>query len=494
MKTIKQIWDWLEHRLELRDSLWPVMRHPVPAALAKPVGWWYVFGSMTLTLLMLQIVTGVCLAMVYQPTAADAYASLEYLNYEAPFGWLLRAIHYWSATGMVVMLLVHMTQVFLMGAFKYPRELTWLVGVGLLAVTLVLAFTGQVLRFDGDSYWGVSVATAAAGRVPFAGPAIVHFILGGEYIGSETLSRFFTLHVFILPGLLIGLLVVHLYLVVKRGISEPPVADEPVDKATYDEKYEQLLEKGIPFFPHALYRDGVACAIAVLVVVGLAVIFGPKGPGEIPDPTLIHAEPRPDWYFLPVFAMAALSPPSMETALMLGLPVIGILALAAVPFVAGVGERSARRRPVAVLTVLFTFVTLMILGWYGATSPWSPDMQAWSGAPVPDNIVEKLSPLELQGAVVFQNKCCRNCHALEGSGGKRGPDLTHIGTRMNPEAMVRQVVQGGGNMPAYAQQMNSAEVTALVAFLVKLRPEGVPPAAVPSAAALSRASHPTDAP
>ncbi|UUO06955.1 cytochrome b N-terminal domain-containing protein [Blastopirellula sp. J2-11] len=494
MKTIKQVWDWLEHRLELRDSIWPVMRHPVPAALAKPIGWMYVFGSMTLTLLMLQIVTGVCLAMIYQPTAADAYASLEYLNYEAPFGWLLRAIHYWSATGMVVMLMVHMTQVFLMGAFKYPRELTWLVGVGLLTTTLVLAFTGQVLRYDGDSYWGVSVAVSAAGRVPLAGPSIVHLILGGEYIGSETLSRFFTLHVFILPGLLIGLLVVHLYLVVKRGISEPPTPGEPVDKATYDEEYEKLLEKGIPFFPHALYRDGVACAMAVLIVVGLAVIFGPKGPGEIPDPTLIHAEPRPDWYFLPVFAMAALSPPSMETFLMLGLPVIGILALAAVPFVAGSGERSARRRPVAVLVVLVTFVTLMVLGWYGATSPWSPDMEAWSSTPVPDGIVEKLTPLELQGAVVFQNKCCRNCHALEGAGGKRGPDLTEVGIRMNPEAMVRQVVQGGGNMPAYAQQMNSAEVTALVAFLVKLRPAGIPPAAVPSAAAESLVAAPTDAP
>ncbi len=483
MKYLKSIFGWLEHRLELRDSLWPLLRHPVPAALTNRVGWWYVFGSVTLTLLVLQFITGACLATVYQPTAAAAYDSLEYLNYEAPFGWLLRALHYWSASGMVVMLFVHMTQVFLMGAFKYPRELTWLAGVALLVLTLGLAFSGQVLRFDGDAYWGIGVGASATGRVPEAGPSLVHLILGGQYIGSDTLSRFFALHVFVLPALLIGFLALHLYLVVKRGISEPPRAGNPVDPATYDGEYARLLDRGVPFFPHALYRDGIACAVAVLVVVGLSVAFGPKGPGQIADPTLIHSEPRPDWYFLPLFALAALAPPSLEMVLMLGLPAIGVIALAAVPFVAGKGERSARRRPVAVLVVLVTFVCLTILGWYGHTSPWSPQMDAWSGEPTPERIVKQLTPLQLQGAVVFQNKCCRNCHALDGSGGRRGPDLTDVGTRLNDQALVRQVVQGGGNMPAYGQQLSSAEVDALVEFLVKLRPAGQPPARVPAAPA-----------
>lgn len=384
---------------------------------------------------------------------------------------------------MVVMMIVHMTQVFLMGAFKYPRELTWLAGVGLLVLTMGLAFTGQVLRFDSDSYWGISVGAAAAGRVPVAGPSIVHLMLGGEFIGGDTLSRFFALHVFVLPSLLVGVLGLHIYLVVKRGISEPPQPDHPVDPETYDQDYAKLLERGVPFFPHAFYRDGIACAIAVLVVVGLAIAFGPKGPTQLADPTLVHAEPRPDWYFLPIFAMAALAPPSMETLLMLGLPVVGVLVLAAVPFVAGTGQRSASRRPIAVLFVTVTFVALSILGWYGQTSPWSPQMDAWSGEAVPTRMVETLSPLELQGAVTFQNKCCRNCHALDGVGGERGPDLTRVGVRLNPEAMVRQVVQGGGNMPAYGQKLSSAEVEALVAFLVHLRPDGEPPANVPTATA-----------
>lgn len=486
MNPILAILAWLEHRLQLRDSVWPLLKHPVPAALAQRVGWFYVFGSVTMTLFALQIITGIGLATVYEPTAEGAYASLEYLNYEAPWGWLLRAIHNTSASGMVIMLMVHMTQVFLMGAYKYPRELTWLVGVALLGLTLALAFTGQVLRFDGDSYWGIGVGAAVTGRVPVAGPSLVHLVLGEEFIGTRTLTRMFALHVFVLPGLLILSLTLHLYLVVKRGVSEPPVPGEPVDAATYDAKYEQELAQGIPFFPHALYRDGIACAMAVLVVVGLSAAIGPKGPEQYPDPTIIHAEPRPDWYFLPLFALAALAPPALETPLMLGLPVIGIGVLAAVPLLAGEGERSARRRPVAVLAVLVTFVSLMILGWYGEASPWSPQMGAWSGAPVPPEIVKELNVLELQGGVVFQNKCCRNCHALEGSGGKRGPDLTYVGTRLNAEAMVRQVVQGGGNMPAYGQQLNSDEVDALVAFLVRLRPAGQPPANMPAAPALGK--------
>ncbi len=480
MQPLRTIGRWLEHRLQLGQTLLPVLKHPVPAALAGPAGWWYVFGSMTMTLFVVQVITGICLSMVYVPAADEAYNSLLYLNYQVQFGWLIRAVHNWSATGMIIMLAVHMTQVFLMGAFKYPRELTWLVGVGLLVVTLGLAFTGQVLRWDSDSYWGVGVGVSALGRVPLIGNALVKLLMGGEFIGSATLSRFFSLHVFVLPAALIGLLVVHLYLVVRQGVSEPPESGAPVDPDTYDEKYEGLLRRGIPFFPHALYRDGVACALLVLVVLTVSIVVGPKGPGEPPDPTLVHAEPRPDWYFLPAFALLALSPPAMETLLLFGLPVVGLGVLLAVPILAGRGERSPRQRPVAVLCVIMAYTLFGILGYLGYTAPWSPELNAWSGKPVPREIVQELTPVELKGAVVFQYKSCRNCHSLDGVGGHRGPDLTDVGARLNQPDLNRQVVQGGGNMPAYAQQLSSDEVDALVAFLVRLRPEGQPPAQVPT--------------
>ncbi len=483
MNALMKVFAWLENRMQLKDSVVPVLTHPIPKEVATNKGWWYVFGSVTTTFLVLQVLTGICLALVYEPTAEGAFASLEYLNYEAPFGWLMRAIHYWSASGMVIMMFVHMTQVFLMGAFKYPREITWLAGVGLLLMTLGLAFTGQVLRFDADAFWGIGVGVSAASRVPLIGDSITHMIMGGEYIGGDTLSRFFALHVFVFPILLFGILGIHIYMVLKRGISEMPKAGVPVDPSKYDDEYHEKLKDGVPFVPHALYRDGIACAAAVVIVVGLSVVLGPKGPEAIGDPTLLAAEPRPDWPFLPAFALASLAPPAMETFLMLGVPAIGVIALLAVPFVAGTGERSAKRRPVAVLVVVIGYVCLTILGWYGATAPWSPQMDAWSGEPVAVETVKRLTPLEMHGALTFQNKACRNCHALDGTGGVRGPDLTHVGGRMNYDALVRQVVQGGGNMPAYANKLSGAEVEALVAFLVAMRPEGLPPAKMPAAPA-----------
>jgi len=468
--ALRGIFGWLDARAGLRSAVWPILTHPVPRGL----GWFYVFGSATLTMFVLQIVTGMCLAVVYVPAANDAYTSLEYLNNEQPLGWLLRAVHYWSATGMVVMLVLHATRVFLMGAFKYPRELTWLLGVGLLFVTLGLAFTGQVLRWDQDAYWGVGVGAAMVGRVPIVGPALVHVLLGGPNIGGETLSRFFGLHVFVLPALAILLLVPHLYLVVRQGISARPVAGKPVDPLTYSADYERELAAGEPFFPYDFTKDALFSAVAVLVVFALAFTFGPKGTSGPPDPTLIAAEPRPDWYFLPLFALLALSPPEMETAIMLVLPVVAVAALVLLPFVAGKGERSPWRRPVAVLVVLLFFVTYGLLAWLGNVAPWSPDMTAWSGTPIPPHMVKGLAPEQLQGAAVFQNKTCRNCHALDGAGGRRGPDLTTVATRLTHDELIRQVIQGGGNMPAYGKQLSPAEVEALVSFLGTLKSAGEP--------------------
>jgi ubiquinol-cytochrome c reductase cytochrome b subunit len=217
----------------------------------------------------------------------------------------------------------------------------------------------------------------------------------------------------------------------------------------------------------------------VIVVVALAAVAGPKGPTSPPDPTLGGANPRPEWPFLWLFALLSLSPPAAETFIILVFPVLLIVALLLVPFVSNRGERAPSRRPVAVLSVIVIFTTLGSLTYLGLTSPWSPQMTAWSGVPVPEDIVLRSSPLQLQGAVVFQNKNCRNCHALEATGGQRGPDLTMVGTRLTRDQLIDQVsngTPGGGNMPAYGKQLNPVEMTALVEFLVSLRPPDQPPA------------------
>src|SRR5262245_8109018 len=208
---LRRIGRWFDMRLGISDALLPTLRHPVPRGVAGPMGWWYVFGSASLTLFIVQILSGIGLAFTYVPSAGEAYESLLYLNYQQPWGWFFRSLHYWCGSAMVVMVLVHMTQVFLHAAYKFPRELTWIAAVLLLLCTLGMAFTGQVLRWDPDAYWGVGVGGAMAGRVPAAGPQLVDLLLGGPIIGGDTLSRFFALHVFIIPGALILLVSIHLW-------------------------------------------------------------------------------------------------------------------------------------------------------------------------------------------------------------------------------------------------------------------------------------------
>jgi ubiquinol-cytochrome c reductase cytochrome b subunit len=378
-----------------------------------------------------------------------------------------------------------MTQVFLHGAYKYPRELTWVVGVILLLCTMGMFFSGQVLRWDPDAYWGLAVGGAMAGRVPVIGPWAVRMMLGGPVIGGDSLSRFFTLHVFVIPGALLFFLAVHLWLVIQKGISAPPAAGQPVDPKTYDEDYEKALKtRGVPFLGDAALKDALFSSLAVIIVVILAVILGPKGPTGPPNPTLPGANPRPEWPFLWLFGLLSLSPPASETFIILVFPVILIAALFLVPFVSNRGERAPSRRPVAVLGVIVIYTVLGVLTYQGVTSPWSPQMTAWSGDPVPENMVRESSPLMLQGALIFQNKSCRNCHALDGIGGRRGPDLTLVGTRLTHGQLIDQVsngTPGGGNMPAYGEQISPAEMSALVDFLQHLRPEGVPGARPASA-------------
>src|SRR5580658_1701487 len=392
-------------------------------------------------------------------------------------GWFVRALHGWGSNFMVAMVLIHMVQVFLFGAYKFPRELTWIVGIFLLLMTLGMAFTGQVLRFDDDAYWGLGIGASIAARIPLVGSKLVHLMLGGPIIGGETLSRFFAVHVFIVPGSLVAFVGIHLLMVLKLGINEWPVPGRIVDRTTYVEEYHQLTKKdGIPFFPDAFRKDLIFSGLIILSVVACAAIFGPIGPKGLPDPTSVHVEPRPDFFFLWSFAALALLPENMETPLLIAGPALVIGFLIALPLMSGTGEKSWLRRPVPAMVVVVILVALAALTQLGVASPWSPQMDAWSGDPVPARLLAGRTALERQGAAVFQAKQCRNCHSLGGEGGQRGPALDEVAVRLTPDQLIRQVLQGRGNMPAYGKNLTPAETTALVAFLKTCRPPEEPPA------------------
>ena len=381
MNTLRKAAVWLDDRLHLTALYASTAGHEVPKSAGS---WFYVFGSATLLCFVIQIITGACLAFVYIPSTNEAWTSLQYLNHAQFWGWYLRAVHNWGSNFMVAIMTLHMIQVFLFGAYKYPRELTWVSGIFLLISTLAMAFTGQVMRFDQDAYWGLTIGASITGRVPLIGAQLVHLLLAGPIIAGETLSRFFTLHVFIIPGLIIAIVSMHLRLVLTKGINEYPKPGRPVHRGTYDAEYAEILRKeGVPFVPHAIGKDLIFAALVIVGILGCALVFGPKGPGGPPNPTLVDTNPRPDFYFLSIFAALALLPDWMEVLILFVAPALIFLFLLALPFISGTGEKSATRRPVAVLSVVLIMLVIGVLTYMGETSPWSPHMSAWSGNSIP---------------------------------------------------------------------------------------------------------------
>jgi len=469
-----ELYNWFERRLGLGAPVIEAAEHEVPENTSS---WWYVFGSAATVLLVLQVVTGILLGLVYSPSASNAWSSLQFLDHNVRLGWFLRAMHGWGSDFMIAVVLIHLAQVFLFGAYKFPRELTWIIGVFLLLLTLGMAFTGQVLRFDQDAYWGLGIGASIMSRVWLIGGWLVDLMLGGPIIAGPTLTRFFALHVFVIPGILLACVGLHLWMVVRLGINDWPMPGRIVRRSTYVSEYHELTKQtGIPFVPDAAWKDAIFAAAIMLSVIACALLFGPFGPTGQPDPTIIQTAPRPDFAFLWIYAVLAYLPPSMETPVMFIAPVLAIGAMLLLPLVAGEGEKHWSRRPVAVLMLAVIAVTLGIFTRLGTYTPWSPIMEAWTSDPIPAAYLHDRTPLERQGAIVLQNKQCRNCHSIGGAGGLRGPTLDAIAARMTEDQMIRQVLQGGGNMPAYGNALNPSETTALVRFLTTLRGNDLSPA------------------
>jgi len=213
--------DWLDERAGLTTIWKTVFARTVPET-----NWFYTLGSASTILAMLQIITGMLLTIYYIPSPDHAYESIQFIMNEVTFGWLIRGIHHWGATLMVIVVFLHMLKCFFVGAYKWPRELTWITGALLLLIVLVLGFSGYLLPWNQKAYWATTVGTSVIGAVPGVGPLLMEIARGGKEIGAVTLARFYGLHIWWMPIALLGLIGVHLYLIIRIGITHPPARDE----------------------------------------------------------------------------------------------------------------------------------------------------------------------------------------------------------------------------------------------------------------------------
>jgi ubiquinol-cytochrome c reductase cytochrome b subunit len=421
--------DWLEARIGWRGLKATLLDREVPDRLT----WWHTLGSATLAVFTVQVVTGIVLATFYSASPDHAYNSIEYIQHEVASGALLRGIHHWAASAMVILIIAHMIRVFAMGAYKYPREVNWLLGVILLILVLGFSFTGYLLPWDQKAYWATAVGTSIAGTTPVIGSILVTVLRGGGELGAATLSRFYAFHVLLLPALLGIVVLLHLGLVVKQGIAprpkaleegSPPRTDDPGYPAYYNDAYRATKRGGVRFYPDIVGKDAVASSLVILLIVTLAWKLG--APLEPPaDPTDTAYIPMPEWYFLPLYQLLKLVPGSLESFVAVGIPGVLILTLVLLPILDRRHPRNLLKRPVALSGLV------VVLGGAGLLLGSALREQA-SETAVAQELGRPLTSQERAGRALFRAQKCDDCHKINGVGGKKGPDLSEIGLKHSP--------------------------------------------------------------
>src|SRR5271165_1861989 len=433
---IRRIIQWLDSRTGVETAIRAFLYEDIPGSS----GWRQVFGSIALFSFLVQVFTGILLAFNYAPTPGDAYHSLRYIVTELTGGRLIRGLHHWGASMMLIVVVLHMIQVFVYGSYKKPRETTWMAGVVLLLFTLGFGLTGYLLPWDNRAYWGTIVTTKIAAQAPIMGPYITRLLGGEGGIGVVTFARFYALHVLLLAPLTMILIAAHVYLVRKHGVAPAPVETAPRKK----------------FFPEQAFKDTIAIFIAFVVLLVLSITA--RVPlGQLADPTDTSFVPRPEWYFLFLFQTLKFFEGPLEVVGSVVLPSIAILALFLVPFIDRAPAVKLGKRSLAIASVV-----LGVLAWTGlttaaiATTPKSVEIQAW----------QQVTPEELVVIGYFRQENCASCH-LDGKRGT-GPLLAEMEVRRPTPWMLAHfkstLTKPGIAIPA----LSDGQMNALAGFLLKL--------------------------
>jgi ubiquinol-cytochrome c reductase cytochrome b subunit len=471
---------WFERRLPLGAWTKQLLTEDVPGGAS----YWYVFGSVTLLTFATLVLTGIWQLLYYVPTTDRAYDSVNYLRFQVPWGWLIHGLHYWAATFMVILVLVHLTQVFVWGAFKKPREFTWILGGLLLIFTLLAVFTGSPLPWDKRGYLAAQVGNGIAGSIPLAGGLAQQALWGGSTVGQLSLSRLFGIHVAIVPIILALIIGLHV-----AAFREPGAA------ASFSEKRNKA-RLGM-FWPDQVLKDVVAFTAVFVVLVGLASFLQtPVGGAADPlDSTFIG---KPEWPFLFFYQALKYLPGRLEIVGVVVLPLVLFGLLFALPWLDRRPERSPARRPIAIAIFIVIVGAIVALGVQGAGGPSELVSKSAPGVataettavaqalakPPADTAQYTIGNAE-HGATIFANYC-EGCHGPAGNGKSTSPlqppalapiDPAFVATdtqtfvdNIDPEIQTGSVKDGTVNMPPFGATgaLTQPQIADVEAYVLKL--------------------------
>jgi len=440
-----KVYRWLDERLALSALSDFFFNEPMPGGASG----WYVFGSGLVFILIMQILTGILLLFYYAPTMDHAWDSIRYLMEEVPFGAFIRGLHHWGASMMVVLAVLHITQVFVWGAYKRPRELTWLAGLTAFSVVMGFAWTGYLLPWDQLSYWGTVVGTEIIGTVPLIGEAVSTFIKGGGSIGAQTLARFFALHIWILPATLFCAVALHLYLFRRQGVAGP-----------FKGTPETLEQHKAFFFPRQFFIDVLFALFLFLILVGLSIAFSPELRSPA-NPVVSPAHVAPEWYFLFLYELLKYFPRGWIVVGTVVIPGMIALLMIGLPFY----DRSEIRHPLrrwGALLAYFSGLALIIL------------LTVMAIRSAPETLaVDKA--LASEGKHIYAESSCSACHLIHGNGGDMGPDLSYEGLAGRSPDWIRGHFRNprdyveGSAMPSAAELgLSEANIEALTHYIFSL--------------------------
>jgi ubiquinol-cytochrome c reductase cytochrome b subunit len=527
MARVNDLLDWLDSRTGWRTGRAHLLEEPIQAG----VGWWFVTGSILLMLLSVQLITGVVLAMYYVPSPEHAYDSIRYIMERVMFGRVLRGLHFFGASFIVVAAVLHMLRVVALGSYKKPREVTWITGVVLLLLILGFALSGYLLPWDQKAYWATTVTINIARSGPM-GEYVAGLLMGGQTLGSLTLLRWYAGHVFLLPACLIAFVIAHLFLMRRHGISG---ALKPVDGPSQ------------PFYPHHALKDTIAGAAVFALLLTFAITFTTPL-DQIADPSDASYVPRPEWYFLSLFQLLKYFPGPLEPLATMVIPglVVGLLLL--LPFIDRRPDRHFLQRPLVTSGFAVIGLSIIVLTYLGyKDTPAHANPSVWGPLPIAGHefvrdqrcvtchvdggaanpietvrlsrdpewlmshvrdpqviapglreppaggmnegqarsIVSYLRkvrigvtlpemPAETRLASLVIGRYCANCHMVDGEGGSVGPDLTRIGSRRDATWLRDWITQPdavdpAANMPAFGDALTPEQMTVIVRYFSERR-------------------------